>query len=77
MVTVDYGHSMHVWDFKKRELQYSLNLGDSGIMPLEIRFLHDPTKAIGFVGCAYSSTIYRFERNEVMVLIVESCIPHN
>jgi len=30
------------------------------MIPLEIRFLHNPEKSEGFVGCALSSTIHRF-----------------
>lgn len=30
-----------------------------------IRFLHDPAASQGFVGCALSSTIQRFYKNEV------------
>ncbi|XP_067951504.1 methanethiol oxidase-like isoform X1 [Watersipora subatra] len=63
LVKTDYGSDLHVWDFNKREYQYKIELGDDGRMPLEIRFLHDPTKSEGFVGCAFGSTVYRFFRN--------------
>ena len=62
---LDYGHEMHVWNFKTHEYMYPIQLGDNGRMPLEIRFLHDPLKSEGFVGCAFSSTVYRFFKNVV------------
>jgi selenium-binding protein 1 len=45
-------------------LKQTINLGDDGIAPLEIRFLHDPLAAEGFVGCAVASNIYRFYKAE-------------
>lgn len=37
-----------------------LNLGEDGIAPLEIRFLHNPKSSEGFVGCAVTSNVYKF-----------------
>lgn len=31
---------------------------------MQVRFLHDPDKATGFAGCALSSTIVRFFKND-------------
>ncbi|XP_066464972.1 methanethiol oxidase [Eleutherodactylus coqui] len=55
-----YGHHLHVWDWKTHTRIQSLDLGDDGQIPLEIRFLHNPDAAQGFVGCALSSSIFRF-----------------
>ena len=41
-----------------------LDLG-AGTIPREIRFLHDPDQAQGFVGCSLSSTVVKFFKNEV------------
>jgi len=68
-MTTDYGTSLHVWDFNKRKYQYSVPLGEEGLIPLEIRFLHNPEKPVGFVGCALSSTIFKFELSEVRATI--------
>lgn len=38
----------------------SIDLGDDGLIPLEIRWLHDPEAKTGFVGAALSSAIWRF-----------------
>lgn len=55
-----YGSKIHVWNWEEHTLTQSLDLGPDGMIPLEVRFLHDPDKAEGFVGCALSSTVFRF-----------------
>jgi len=57
-----YGRKLHVWDWHARTYMQEIDLGDDGIIPLEIRFLHDPTATEGFVGCALSSSVFRFFR---------------
>ncbi|NXL71038.1 SBP1 oxidase, partial [Leptocoma aspasia] len=57
-----YGRHINVWEWSGRRLLQQLDLG-SGSIPLEIRFLHDPGAAQGFVGCALSGEIQRFHRN--------------
>lgn len=37
------------------------------MIPLEIRFLHDPEATEGFVGCALSSTVFRFFKTTVFI----------
>ncbi|KAL8128651.1 hypothetical protein V2J09_017806 [Rumex salicifolius] len=46
------------------ELKQTLDLGNTGLIPLEIRFLHDPSKDTGYVGCALSSNMVRFFKNQ-------------
>ncbi|XP_064462560.1 methanethiol oxidase-like isoform X2 [Ornithodoros turicata] len=55
-----YGTSLVVWDWTTRRQIQTLNLGQDGLMPLEVRFLHDPNASEGYVGCALGSTVYRF-----------------
>jgi selenium-binding protein 1 len=55
-----YGNCLNVWDLNQKVPLQKIDLGDKGFMPLEIRFLHNPSAAEGFVGCALSSTIFRF-----------------
>jgi len=57
-----YGHSMTVWDWTTHKQLQTIDLGEDGWMPLEIRFLHDPDAIEGYVGCALSSTVFRFHR---------------
>ncbi|XP_077111590.1 methanethiol oxidase [Ranitomeya variabilis] len=55
-----YGHNIHVWDWTRHTRIQTLDLGEDGQIPLEIRFLHNPDAAEGFVGCALSSSVFRF-----------------
>ncbi|XP_077320005.1 LOW QUALITY PROTEIN: methanethiol oxidase-like [Lithobates pipiens] len=55
-----YGQSIHVWDWTKRTRIQTLDLGADGLIPLEVRFLHNPDAAQGFVGCALGASIFRF-----------------
>ena len=38
----------------------TVDLGENGLVPLEVRWLHDPDAEQGFVGAALSSTMWRF-----------------
>ncbi|XVF65358.1 hypothetical protein PTKIN_Ptkin09bG0241900 [Pterospermum kingtungense] len=55
-----YGRYLFVYSWPDGELKQTLDLGDTGLVPLETRFLHDPTKDTGYVGCALSSNMVRF-----------------
>jgi selenium-binding protein 1 len=58
-----YGHSIHVWDLERREVVQDIDLGPEGMIPLEIRWLHDPDADQGFVGAALSSTMWHVHRD--------------
>jgi selenium-binding protein 1 len=58
-----YGSRLHFWNLSDRRLQQTLELGDSGLLPFEVRWLHDPDADEGFVGAALSSTMWRFHRS--------------
>jgi methanethiol oxidase len=49
-----YGHSLHVWDLRKRRHIQAFDLGAEQQMVLELRPAHDPAKAYGFVGVVVS-----------------------
>jgi methanethiol oxidase len=49
-----YGHSLHIWDLRKRRHLQALDLGAEQQMVLELRPAHDPTKDYGFVGVVTS-----------------------
>lgn len=57
-----YGQRLHFWDWTEKKIAQSIDLGDDGRIPLEIRFAHEPSKAYGFVGAALSSTIWTFHK---------------
>jgi selenium-binding protein 1 len=58
-----YGQRLHFWDLAERTLEQTIDLGEQGLVPLEIRFLHDPDANQGFLGAALSSIIWRFHRS--------------
>jgi methanethiol oxidase len=57
-----YGHRLHFWNLAERKLEQTVELGDSGLIPLEVRWLHDPEAESGFVGAALSSTMWHWHR---------------
>lgn len=57
-----YGHSIHFWDLEGKRVEQSIDLGDEGLIPLEVRWLHNPEAETGFVGAALSSAIFRWYR---------------
>ncbi|KAI3973112.1 hypothetical protein MKX01_019770 [Papaver californicum] len=58
-----YGRQIYVYSWPGGELKQTLDLGNTGMVPLEIRFLHEPSRDIGYVGCALSSNMVRFFKN--------------
>jgi methanethiol oxidase len=59
-----YGHSLCFWDWEKKILRKKIDLGPSGMIPLEVRFHHQPDSAHGFVGAALSSTMWHWFEKE-------------
>jgi selenium-binding protein 1 len=55
-----YGQHLNFWDWDRRELVQSFDLGAEGQIPLEVRFHHDPESPHGFVGAALSSAIWHW-----------------
>jgi selenium-binding protein 1 len=58
-----YGQRLHFWNLGERRLEQTLDLGEQGLVPLEVRFLHDPDAEQGFVGATLSSNILRWYRS--------------
>ena len=58
-----YGHRLHFWNLAKRTLEQTIDLGENGLLPFEVRLKHDPEAEAGFVGAALSSTMWHFHRN--------------
>ena len=54
-----------MWDWQERKVIQDIDLGSDGLIPLELRFLHNPDATEGFVGAALASNIIRFFKNEV------------
>lgn len=57
-----YGRHIHFWDWSKREIIQSADLGEMGLIPLEVRFQHNPDSTHGFVGAALSSTMWHWHK---------------
>jgi selenium-binding protein 1 len=58
-----YGSRLHFWNLAERRVEQTLELGDTGLVPLEVRWLHDPDADQGFVGAALSRTMWHFHRD--------------
>ena len=56
------GSRLHFWDLAERRLEQTIDLGEQGLVPLEVRWLHDPDADEGFVGATLSSAIWHFHR---------------
>jgi selenium-binding protein 1 len=57
-----YGQRLHFWDLAERRLVQTIDLGEDGLVPLEVRWLHDPDAEQGFVGATLSSNIFQWHR---------------
>ncbi|HVU86236.1 MAG TPA: selenium-binding family protein [Pirellulales bacterium] len=57
-----YGTQIHFWDWQKRAIVQTADLGDQGRIPLEVRFHHNPDSTHGFVGAALSSTMWHWHK---------------
>ena len=55
-----YGKHLNFWDWEKRRIVQTVDLGEAGLIPLEVRFHHEPTSVHGFVGAALSSSIWHW-----------------
>jgi selenium-binding protein 1 len=58
-----YGRRLHFWNLAERRLEQTLDLGEAGLVPLEVRWLHDPEADQGFVGATLASNVVRFYRS--------------
>uniref|UniRef100_A0A915DQU2 Methanethiol oxidase n=1 Tax=Ditylenchus dipsaci TaxID=166011 RepID=A0A915DQU2_9BILA len=60
----NYGHTVHIWDWEKRTIKQSIPLEKpQGMLPFEIRFLHEPTKCHAFMCTALGSALYHLYRD--------------
>jgi selenium-binding protein 1 len=57
-----YGHRLNFWDWTTHELIQSIDLGEEGLIPLEVRFHHNSDSAHGFAGAALSSTMWHYHK---------------
>jgi selenium-binding protein 1 len=57
-----HDHHLNFWDWSERRIAQSVDLGENGLIPLEVRFHHDPDSSHGFVGAALSSAIHHWHQ---------------
>ena len=55
-----YGQRLNFWDWGQHQIRQTVDLGENGLIPLEVRFHHDPDSTHGFVGAALSSAIWHW-----------------
>jgi len=48
-----YGPSVHFWDFEGKKVVKSIDMGEEGTIPLELRGLHDPASNEGLIGATH------------------------
>jgi methanethiol oxidase len=58
-----YGHHLQFWNWQERRIEQTIDLGPSGLIPLEVRFHHNPDSTHGFVGAALSSAIFHWQKS--------------
>jgi selenium-binding protein 1 len=69
-----YGQQIHFWNWEEHKIEQTIDLGDTGMIPLEVRFHHDPDSVHGFVGAALSSTMWHWYRKDDGKWTAESVI---
>lgn len=58
-----YGHSIHFWDFEGKRIEQTVDLGEEGMIPLEVRFHHNPDSTHGFTAATLSSNVFHWHKN--------------
>ena len=69
LLSNQYGHKLHVWDWQNRKHVQEIDLGAEHQMVLELRPAHNPRNAYGFVGVVtntqdLSASVWLWVRNE-------------
>lgn len=57
-----YSQRLNLWDWQEQKLVQKIDLGEEGLVPLEVRFMHDPDKAHAYIGAALSSNMFHLQR---------------
>ncbi len=59
-----YGQSVHFWDFEAKKIVKSVDLGAEGMIPLEVRGLHDPASNQGYFAATLSSNVFHWWKDD-------------
>lgn len=57
-----YGRRLQFWDWQDRRIRQTVDLGSEGLIPLEVRFHHNPDSPHGYAGAALSSAIWHWHQ---------------
>lgn len=57
-----YGCRLNFYKWSAHTLYQTIDLGEDGTTPLEVRFMHNPKRPDGFVGCCLNANIYYFKK---------------
>jgi selenium-binding protein 1 len=57
-----YSQRLNIWDWQAQKLVQKIDLGEEGLVPLEVRFMHDPVKPDAYIGAALSSNMFHLQR---------------
>src|SRR4029077_10744184 len=57
-----YGQRLQFWDWKERKIAKTFDLGGDGLIPLEVRFPHNPQRTPGFAGAALLTVMWHFHK---------------
>ena len=69
-----YGQHVHFWNFKDRSIAKSVDLGEEGLIPLEVRGLHDPASSHGYFAATLSSNVFHWWKDEAGEVQLEKVI---
>lgn len=58
-----YSQRINLWDWKARKLTQPVDLGEEGLVPLEVRFLHNPDSTHAYIGAALSGNLFHLYRS--------------
>lgn len=70
----NYGSQIHFWDFENKSIEKTVDLGAEGMIPLEVRFHHDPDSTHGFVGATLSSNVFHWYKLDDGEMKIEKVI---
>ncbi|MEQ8998945.1 MAG: selenium-binding family protein [Coleofasciculus sp. B1-GNL1-01] len=59
-----YGQQLNFWNWETHDIIQSVDLGEEGLIPLEVRFHHNPGSTHGYVGAALSSNIWHWQKQK-------------
>ena len=69
-----YGQHVHFWNFKDKSIAKSVDLGEEGLIPLEVRGLHDPASSHGYFAATLSSNVFHWWKDEAGEVQLEKVI---